>query len=372
MRCALLSLAGVSLARVGKFEQAEQMFKQAAVLAEESQRSFLDYTGAFGPSRFLTMRYPAAIEVTEAAIATRGEPAPWLRVNLLSTLPLCQLYAGQSRAAWQTLEALEPQAERVGHLGALYFAARARAFKASLEGADFETFERWAKRDIALYAQIAESSVEGHAMLAFSNFWQGKWREAEAGFAELEKRVGAHVDYVRGCGAAGLLLCHGYLGRASSVQELFSKRAVDLPIAGQPNTQGSWSLMFAGVEALAQIEDYERSGALYPLALEACSSGAVLRWLGDGLVTSVAGIAAFAAGHYTAAEKHFEAALLQAEELPHVIERANIRRWFAKMLRKRSENSDEARATALLCEAMKRYEQLGMPRHSQLCREEQW
>jgi serine/threonine-protein kinase len=73
-----------------------------------------------------------------------------------------------------------------------------------------------------------------------------------------------------------------------------------------------------------------------------------------------AGIAAAAAGEWAIAEKHYRAALTQAETLGLRVAAADAREWYARMLLARSGPDDRARASALLAEAVARYDALGM------------
>ena len=56
---------------------------------------------------------------------------------------------------------------------------------------------------------------------------------------------------------------------------------------------------------------------------------------------------------HTVAEDAFERALRRAQDLPHLIEQPEARRWFAWMLLRRAEAGDPARARQLLDEADK-------------------
>jgi hypothetical protein len=91
-------------------------------------------------------------------------------------------------------------------------------------------------------------------------------------------------------------------------------------------------------------------------------------WLSP-LTARLAAMAAACGGRFTEAEAHFETALRQADELPHLIEQPEVRRWYAAMLLQRGETDDRARAGGLLAEAMAQYRALGMPRHVGLAEE---
>jgi len=81
---------------------------------------------------------------------------------------------------------------------------------------------------------------------------------------------------------------------------------------------------------------------------------------------TVAGIAAAAARHWEAAEDHFQAALEQAESIPHRLEQAEIRRFHAMMLMDRAGRGDRQDARRLLGEARATYTRIEMPRHIEM------
>jgi hypothetical protein len=141
-----------------------------------------------------------------------------------------------------------------------------------------------------------------------------------------------------------------------------------LPRAGQPNTMGSWWMLVLAIEGLVVLGEKQHAARLYPLACELVDTGAVALWPIFRFTHTVAGIAAAAAGRWTAAETHFQTALNQAEATPHLLEQAEIRRFQAMMLIDRGAPGDRERAQTLLTQALEGYEQIRMARHSELAR----
>jgi len=84
------------------------------------------------------------------------------------------------------------------------------------------------------------------------------------------------------------------------------------------------------------------------------------------LLETLAGIAAAAGGNWAKAEEHFQTALRRSEELPHVIEQPETRRWYARMLLDRSAPGDREHARQLLIEAIEMYRRIGMPKHVEM------
>jgi hypothetical protein len=159
-----------------------------------------------------------------------------------------------------------------------------------------------------------------------------------------------------------------YSGRAADVHAVLDGRRAVLPERGRPNGYGPWYLPAGAVEALWVIGDRQGAAALYPLVHEfIATTGVVLFWLaGSALLERIAGIGAAASGRWDLAERHFRAALHQAEELPFEIEGAETRRFYAEMLLERNGPGDRDRANSLVAEALPVYRRIGMPRHEEL------
>ncbi len=81
---------------------------------------------------------------------------------------------------------------------------------------------------------------------------------------------------------------------------------------------------------------------------------------------TVAGIAAAAARNWNAAEGHFQITARQAQDLPHLVELAEVRRFNGAALVARGDRQDRDRAKTLLMLARDCYAQAGMPRHVEM------
>jgi hypothetical protein len=117
------------------------------------------------------------------------------------------------------------------------------------------------------------------------------------------------------------------------------------------------------------LMDSDRASHLYPLVLEAQATGTVMGFYGGSLIQRVAGMAAAAAGIHEQAERHFEQALRQAQELPHLMERPAVRHFYARFLLDRGGSGDLERARSLVAEAIAEYRRIGMPRHVAMAEE---
>jgi hypothetical protein len=108
---------------------------------------------------------------------------------------------------------------------------------------------------------------------------------------------------------------------------------------------------------------------MYPLVVEVLATGTLMRTYDAELIERAAGVAAAAAGLQEEAERHFEQALRQALELPHLMERPAVRQFYGRSLIDRGGAGDDDRARMLLEEAVAGYHAIGMPRHEAMAKE---
>ena len=125
-------------------------------------------------------------------------------------------------------------------------------------------------------------------------------------------------------------------------------------------------MLFAAVEGLAVLGERTEAAKLYPLVLERMKTGNIFRPADSRLLDTLAGIAAAAGGRWTEAEEHFRTALRRAEEMPHIIEQPEARRFYARMLLDRNAPGDREHARQLLIEAIEMYRRIGMPKHVEM------
>ncbi len=123
--------------------------------------------------------------------------------------------------------------------------------------------------------------------------------------------------------------------------------------------------MVAAVEALAVLGESREAAKLYPRVQAALQKAVVGTW-GSSLIQRIAGISAAAGSRWRQAEEHYETALRQAHELPHVLEQPEVRRWYARMLIDRNRPGDRDRAFRLLTEAIAMYGKIGMSNHVEM------
>ena len=150
-------------------------------------------------------------------------------------------------------------------------------------------------------------------------------------------------------------LCECLAGHTQTALAQLEARRDHLPRMGRPNTSGAWTMLFGVIEGLTVLREREAAAELYPLALEAIETGAVVSWTPCFLLQSVAGMATAAGGHWEHAEAHYQTALSQAHAIPFRVEQPEVRRWYARMLIDRNGPGDYDKARAMLREAVDLY-----------------
>jgi tetratricopeptide (TPR) repeat protein len=150
--------------------------------------------------------------------------------------------------------------------------------------------------------------------------------------------------------------------------EAWARRSWKLPVAGQLNSSGSWIALINSVVGLASMERKEDVALMWPLTEELLLTGAWMMRI-SSLCRTVAGIAAACAGDWAAAEEHHRTAIYQADTAPYMHLQPVAREWYAAMLLDRKGAGDLDKGRALLEEAIKMYEAMGMTYPAKLARE---
>jgi len=202
-----------------------------------------------------------------------------------------------------------------------------------------------------------------YTFLGLAHFWRGRWQEALEHFQEAVKLE--LPGFFAGIDWSWLFFWKAYAGDRDAALTMLGQRRDNLPRPGQPNTDGAWLMLQAVIEGLAVLDERDEAARLYPLILEAIDTGALTGQFGR-LLQSVAGMAAAAGRQWHKAEEHYQTALRQAHELPHRMEQAEVRRWYARMLIDRDAPGDRDKARELLTEAIAMYRRIGMPKHVEM------
>ncbi|MEE8346410.1 MAG: tetratricopeptide repeat protein, partial [Dehalococcoidia bacterium] len=365
-RCRLLGAAGTNLSLGGDYATADPMLAQALEMAERlgDQRLLGQALTYMTAHHFYYMQAPETVDAgLRAAELLRAAGDLWDVADVLWYPQYALLLLGRLDEAAKIGEELEPLATRVGHMGALLIAGRARGVRDFLLTGDIDGYGEFASRDMELCRSIGIPLVSNsYAYLGTVDFWRGRWQEALKNHEEAARLEPPGM--LAGADWAGLFLGKAYAGDREESLAMLDERRDNLPRPGQANTWGAWAMLMAVVEGLAVLRKLDEAAELYPLVIYATATGVLLPWL--GLLETVAGIAAACGSQWEKAEEHYQTALRQAHELPHKIEQPEVRRWYARMLIDRDAPGDRDKARELLTEAIAMYRKIGMPKHVEM------
>ena len=370
-RARLLMMKGIALCHAGITDEAEASVTEAKAIAEGGTDRALcgDVWAIETVFRYYLMQFEQTIAVgTKAAPELREAGALWTLADALAFLDVAVAFTGGFDQSLEIHEELLPLVERLGHWGAAAAARRNEFAVVAARNGDLDELEQLAEvqltvaRDVGNPGWLATSTT----LRGIVDFWRGRWPQAHDNLAEgarlagpfwFAPQHGVFIVFLAFCGEADEVA-----RRLDDLHELF-------PTPGRANLLGSWNLAILAAEAAGVLGDAARARTLYPLVVEALRTGAVMRQLDGRLIETSAALAAGAAGLLDAGEAHFERALRQADEIPHVLERPAVRHFYGRFLIERGASGDRDRARALLDDAVAGYRAIGMHRHESLTHE---
>ena len=363
--CRLLAIAATAHEMDDEFARGLELSDRAVAMAEAlGDERLLGGEALFGRMFLFAehMMLTDLQDVTERAIElTTRSGSPWDLSSVLGLAQLGWIYQGQFALVEQKLEEIEALSVREGNLGSLFYVMQAKCVLALARGRLDDAKERATELiDFCNDAQFPWVSMV-YSLRGMVELWQGALSDASKSFAEAVRISpgGAWEGEVLGCRLVGM----AYSGEAVNDAHLETLRD-GLPRLGEKTGLGRWTILVCMIESLAHVGRNDEAGELYPLVRTMLERGSV--WTVAGLVEKAAGIAAASAQKWEEAQKHFETAFRQAEELPHRIEQAEVRRWHARMLLDRNVSDDSEKARELLGEALTLYKELGMPKHVEI------
>ena len=412
-RVRLLGWGGLTLSAAGYYSASDTMLRRAEAIAVKINDDGLIGQGLSARA----VHHWVYLEVREAAETglksvelLRKTGLLWYLADALFYAALALTFAGQQEEGSKIFRELMPLAERLGHTvwsGGDYDDITLPARTGDVDA--YEKFWRqWGER--ARGRQHSFWLSQSELILGVVSFWRGRWQEALNSFQAAAEVEPAGVFY--GMPAAYTLLVRAYAGdKESALAALRRKGAAaqaqaegrsassllvpmlraarnsglglggllgliresrsmqtrgPLPRPGRPSSFGESTMLFAAVEGLAVLGERTEAAKLYPLVLERMKTGNIFRPADSRLLDTLAGIAAAAGGRWTEAEEHFRTALRRAEEMPHIIEQPEARRFYARMLLDRNAPGGREHARQLLIEAIDMYRRIGMPKHVEM------
>jgi len=367
-RCRLLARAGLTLSMAGYYTAGNGMLGQAQEMAEQlgDQRLLGRVLGSKAVHHWAYLQLPEMADSgLRAAEPLRSAGDLWPLADALWASQFGLLFLGRFDEVAKISQEVEALASRLGHLGALVQAGRARGLREFMLTGDIDKYEEFARGDLELCRSADTPWIcNSYTLLGLAHFCRGRWQEALEHFQEAV-RLEPPGFWASGEWAF-LFSGKAYAGDKDAALATLEQRRDNLPRSGQANTNGAWTMLFGVVEGLAVLDERNEAAKLYPLVLEAIDTGAVIPWLGDRLLQTVAGMAAAAGCQWERAEEHYQTALRQAHELPHRLGQAEVRRWYARMLIDRDGPGDREKARELLTEAVAMYGRIGMPKHVEM------
>jgi len=367
-RVRLLGAIGVINAAAGVYRQAHEAFGEAVQLAERLHNekvlgAILSYR-SFHSFVFMRLEEALADGLRSAQILRAGESV-WSLAQLLGFLQTVMYELGRLREASEIGEELAPLARRLGHYAAEMLTVRVQAWCEFCKHPDLARLEERFKRDLEIN-QIAKLPWIATSLVhtALLEFFRGNWDSARL---RAEEAYGAEFpNAFDGFGAGMLIVQRAYAGDRTETLALLKAKRAALPKLGDYSPLGAWALLMFAVEGLYLVGELDQAAELYPLMKQFVATGTICVPETSRFLQTIAGIAASAGRNWEIAEDHFQIGKRQADEFPHAIEQAEVRRFYGQMLIGRDGPGDRNKARALLGEAFAGYTQLGMPRHAEI------
>ena len=367
-RVRLLAWGAAAGAWVAPFDVGRNMLEDAITLARPMDDPAL--LGHALANKALH-RYPFCrhLEVVDAglegAAILRAAGAQWDLAFLLGFVAAALVELGQFKAAAEVLEEVAPLADRLGHFGAKFCVAWSRGPLEFASAPDLDRIERWARSSTELGEPMGFQSV-CYPALGYVQFLRGDWDAARRSMEDATRYE--LTNRLSGLEWGFLFQTLAYRGERHEALAVLDSKRDRLPRRGEPSGFGAWHLLLSTVEGLYVLGERASAAALYPLLVEFLQTGEVLTVVQGRLIERMAGVAAAAGERWDAAEQHYSAAMRQADELPHQIEQAETRRFYAQMLLHRDRPGDREHARRISEEAIGIYRRMGMPRHEAMTR----
>jgi tetratricopeptide (TPR) repeat protein len=357
-RFPIVQMRAVLLALSGRIEEALPEYAAATALCEQARLASLNAMALSVEPHFRWI----VSDLDRAAAASRAAAAaldrahqPWMAVDVAWVAPFSEYFLGRMPNP-DDVDALIARAERVGHAGARSTLLQVRTALA-LSAGDLDAAESFARGSSELSRE--SSNRWGYFSMLLHGLITLERGRVDEGLTVLQDAVAWEPEsyWVR----------YGYWTRFLALAQVAPAEAaalwtavpVRLPTAGAPCALGAWGNLSHVVLGLTLLGRRDEVAPLEPLTDAQVAAGiAWPMWMSLG--RTVAGVASGCAGHWDAAEAHFQAAIAYADAAPHRHTQPDARYWHADMLLHRDAPGDRERARQLLGEAVTQAESMGL------------
>lgn len=359
-RARLLSIGAIQLSWAGQHDAGDQMIDAAIELSESlgDPRRIGEALVARAVHEYGYMRYQSSLDAAKRAAETLREVGDlWGLCNALAFQAPAHMLLLDLDAAERVRAELADLAGRLGHGGGLLFAVRVGTFVKIMTGSDVAEGARMAQHDLEI-AQEYELpwTSQSHIFLGWNQVWAGQMDDA---LEHLSIALDTEPMSALQGWALGTYFWAASMAGPELMTELEERVTADLPVAGEPNTLGRWTLLQFAAEAYARTGNVARSRELYPLIMESAALGAPLRFDGRPVAT-IAALMAQTIGDTDLAREHFEEALVLVEPFPLWPHHWETRVFFAELLASTGMADDVAQARSLVDGAVDYAERTGI------------
>jgi TolB-like protein len=359
--CRVLTAQGLAFTMAGHAADAETAHTEAVRLARTLDAPALLGEALLNHALDRWQRLDGATMeplAREAASIHRELNQEWKLAHCLWMLQAGLVFQGRFDEAEKINDELRPLARRNEDVGSLGCSALMNCTIQQARGNLAESSEH-IRRSIELFEEggfpwgvFSEGHYSVNALLV------GDEEKARVAF-EI-----AGANRIPGVSWSGCETCYWLSGKAhlgdTDVFESYETLRSELRPAGEAVPSGAVQLLEGCIEALVVSGHHDEAATLYPAMKDFLDRGLGVVAFTYGLHERFAGMAAAAGHDHDAAETHYKKALELAERLPHRVDQARVRYWYARMLLDRAGAADVVRAEKMLAEARPLAESMGL------------
>ncbi|MGI9292495.1 MAG: AAA family ATPase [Pseudomonadales bacterium] len=295
----------------------------------------------------------------ETSVKTlRRDRNHWNLALAMAKVQFCLVTRGEWQKAEDINDELVGVIEQAGDAVAQVSNARDIALIQLARNGDVTEFEKAEQSSRNIVLRVAPKCLHMSAMVfAQTALWQNRLDEA---LEWCDEALQHEPFFWRGTSWALRAKILASRGDASALKG-FKQYADRLPNSGQPMSCHVYKFVADLTEGLAMLGRLDKLSPHYEVLKQAIdATGAVFVPYHPQLLQKTLGILATGAGRWENAESHFKSALEQAERLPHVLEHAEVLRWYAWMLDQRGHPGDKSESSQLMRQARREYSNLGL------------